>query len=545
MPVTVAPVAQQDVPIFLHALGTVQASFTASVRSQIDGKLQSVNFVEGQAVHKGDTLAQIDPRARSRRRSIRRWPRRAQDEALLVAAHKDLARFQDLGRKAFETQQNIDQQQAKVDQLKASIDADQGAIESAQTQLSYATITAPIDGRVGFRQVDPGNVIHANDQNPLTVLTLIRPVTPIFTLPQENLTDVREAMLRGAVTVLAFDQNNAQQLAQGELLLVDNQIDQTTSTIRLKARFPNDDERLWPGEFVHLRINVDTRKAAVTIPPVALQRGPNGLYAWVIKPDGTAEQRPIEASPVNDDVTIVTKGLAAGEQVVVNGQYRLQPGSLVAARPLQASARRAARIMNISEPFIRRPIATSLLMAAVVLVGIAAFPLLPVAPLPQVDFPTIQVSAQLPGASPDTMAATVAAPLERRFGQIAGITQMTSTSTLGSTSITLQFDLNRNVDAAAQDVQAAITAAARQLPITLTAPPTYRKVNPADSPILILSAHSRHAAADGGRRLRRQRHRPADVADHRRVAGRHRRRAEAGGARPSRSGQAADPRADC
>jgi multidrug efflux pump subunit AcrB len=146
--------------------------------------------------------------------------------------------------------------------------------------------------------------------------------------------------------------------------------------------------------------------------------------------------------------------------------------------------------MNISEPFIRRPIATSLLMAAVVLVGIAAFPLLPVAPLPQVDFPTIDVSAQLPGASPDTMAATVAAPLERRFGQIAGITQMTSTSTLGSTSITLQFDLNRNVDAAAQDVQAAITAAARQLPITLTAPPTYRKVNPADSPILILSAHS-------------------------------------------------------
>ena len=148
------------------------------------------------------------------------------------------------------------------------------------------------------------------------------------------------------------------------------------------------------------------------------------------------------------------------------------------------------RTMNISEPFIRRPIATSLLMAAVVLVGLAAFPLLPVAPLPQVDFPTIDVSAQLPGASPDTMAATVAAPLERRFGQIAGITQMTSTSTLGSTSVTLQFDLNRNVDAAAQDVQAAITAAARQLPITLTAPPTYRKVNPADSPILILSTHS-------------------------------------------------------
>jgi multidrug efflux system membrane fusion protein len=336
VPVTVAPVAQQDVPIFLQALGTVQASFTVSVRSQIDGKLQSVDFVEGQAVHKGDTLAQIDPRALQAVLD-QAVAKKAQDAALLVAAQKDLARFQELGRKAFETQQNIDQQRAKVDQLKASIDADQGAIESAQTQLSYATIVAPIDGRAGFRQVDPGNIIHANDQNPLTVLTLIRPVTAIFTLPQENLTDVREAMLRGAVTVLAFDQNNAQQLAQGELLLVDNQIDQTTSTIRLKARFANDDERLWPGEFVHLRIQVDTRKDAITIPPVALQRGPNGFYAWVIKSDGTAEQRPIEASPVNDDVTIVTKGLTVGEQIVVNGQYRLQPGYRVEAKTAQAS----------------------------------------------------------------------------------------------------------------------------------------------------------------------------------------------------------------
>jgi multidrug efflux system membrane fusion protein len=336
VPVTVAPVAQQDVPIFLQALGTVQASYTVSVRSQIDGKLQSVDFVEGQAVHKGDTLAQIDPRALQAVLD-QAAAKKAQDAAQLVAAGKDLARFQELGRKAFETQQNIDQQQAKVDQLKASIDADQGAIESAQTQLSYATITAPIDGRAGFRQVDPGNVIHANDPNPLTVITLIQPVDAILTLPQENLTAVREPMLHGALPVLAFDQDNAQQLAQGELLLIDNQIDQTTSTIRLKARFANDDDRLWPGEFVHLRIQVDTRKSAVTIPPVALQRGPNGFYTWVVKPDGTAEQRPVEASPVNDEVTIVTKGLAVGEQVVVNGQYRLQPGSPVEAGTAQAS----------------------------------------------------------------------------------------------------------------------------------------------------------------------------------------------------------------
>lgn len=336
IPVTVAPVSQRDIPIFLQALGTVQASLTVSVRSQIDGKLESVNFVEGQEVHKGDALAQIDPRA-LKAALDQATAKKAQDAAQLVAAQKDLTRFQDLGRKAFETQQNIDQQQAKVDQLKASIDADQGAIESAQTQLSYATITAPIDGRVGFRQVDAGNIIHANDQNPLTVITQIKPVTSILTLPQEDLAPVREAMLQGPVAVLAFDQDNAKQLAQGELLLIDNQIDQTTSTIRLKARFPNEDQRLWPGEFVHVRLKVDTRKDAVTIPPVALQRGPNGFYAWVIKADDTAEQRPIDASTVNDDVTIVTKGLKPGEKVVVNGQYRLQQGSHVDAKTAEAS----------------------------------------------------------------------------------------------------------------------------------------------------------------------------------------------------------------
>jgi multidrug efflux system membrane fusion protein len=336
IPVTVAPAAQRDVPIFLQALGTVQAAFTVSVRSQIDGKVVTVNFVEGQEVKKGDTLAEIDSRA-LKAALDQATAKKAQDAAQLVSAQKDLTRFQELGRKAFETQQNIDQQQAKVDQLKATIDADQAAIENAQTQLSYATITAPLDGRIGFRQVDPGNIIHANDQNPLTVITQIRPVTSIFTLPQEDLSRVREAMVNGAVSVLAFDQDNAKQLAQGELLLIDNQIDQTTSTIRLKARFANDDERLWPGEFVHLRIKVDTRKDAVTIPPVALQRGPNGFFPWVIGPDDTAEQRPIEASPINDNVTIVTKGLKAGEKVVVAGQYRLQQGSHVEAKSAEAS----------------------------------------------------------------------------------------------------------------------------------------------------------------------------------------------------------------
>ena len=173
--------------------------------------------------------------------------------------------------------------------------------------------------------------------NPLTVLTQIKPSIAIFTLPQKNLADVRDAMLRGSVQVIAVDQDNTRQLAQGELMLVDNQIDQTTSTIRLKARFPNEDDRLWPGEFVRLRVHVDTRDGAATIPPTAVQRGPQGLYTWVVKPDNTAEQRPIETAPIDNDTTIVTKGLTVGERVVVNGQYRLQAGTRVESKTDQAS----------------------------------------------------------------------------------------------------------------------------------------------------------------------------------------------------------------
>src|ERR1700731_3849599 len=252
VPVTMAPATRRDVPIFLQGLGTVAASNTIAIHSQIDGKLQSVDFVEGQEVHQGDTLAVIDPRA-LRAALDQAVAKKAEDQAQLVSARKDLDRFKTLVLKNAETQQNVDSQQGKVDQLKATVDADQAAIDSAQTQLSYTTITAPIDGRVGFRQVDAGNIIHANDQNPLTVLTKIRPVLTTFTLPQKDLADVRAAMLRGAVPALAFDQDNIRQLAAGELLLVDNQIDQTTSTIRLKATFPNSDDLLWPGEFVRLR----------------------------------------------------------------------------------------------------------------------------------------------------------------------------------------------------------------------------------------------------------------------------------------------------
>ncbi|HXQ82974.1 MAG TPA: efflux RND transporter periplasmic adaptor subunit [Xanthobacteraceae bacterium] len=331
IPVTVTAAMQRDVPIYYDALGTVLAENTVAIRAQVTGQIVSVAFVQGQEVRQGDVLARIDP-APFKATLDQNVAKKSDDEAQLVDAQKDLARFTTLARKDFETQQNVDLQQAKVDHFKASIDSDQAAIEAAQIQLNYATITAPIDGVVGFRQVDVGNIIHTNDVNPLTVLTQIKPCTAVFTLPQSDLGPVREAMLQGTVSVLAFDQNDQKQLAEGKLLLINNQIDQTTSTIQLKAEFPNDDGRLWPGEFVRIRILITTRKNAVTIPPVAVQRGPDGFYVWVINPDNTAEQRPIDAQTVNEDTAIASKGLNVGERVVVNGQSRLDAGSHVEIR---------------------------------------------------------------------------------------------------------------------------------------------------------------------------------------------------------------------
>ena len=331
VPVIVTQAAQQDVPIYYDALGTVQALNTVALRAQVNGQIVSVDFRQGQDVRKGDVLAKIDP-APFQAALDQAIAKKSEDEAQLIDAEKDLARFKTLVLRNAETLQDVDTQQAKVDTTKATIDADQAAIEAAKTQLNYATITAPIDGVVGFRQVDIGNIIHTNDINPLTVLTQIKPCTVIFTLPQGDLSPVREAMLHGTVSVLAFDQENKKQLAEGKLLLINNQIDQNTSTIQLKAEFPNQDELLWPGEFVHIHILITTRKNAVTVPAVALQRGPDGFYVWVIKPDNTAEQRPIEAETVSEDLAIATKGLNAGERVVVDGQSRLDAGTHVAIR---------------------------------------------------------------------------------------------------------------------------------------------------------------------------------------------------------------------
>ncbi len=340
VPVVAATAEQHDVPIYYDALGTVMAFNTVAIRAQVTGQIVSVDFRQGQDVKQGDVLAKIDPDP-FQAALDQAVAKKGEDQAQLIDAQKDLVRFKTLVLRNAETQQNVDAQQAKVDQFKATIDADQAAIEAARTQLGFTTIAAPIDGVVGFRQIDIGNIIHPTDANPLTVLTQIKPCYAVFTLPQTDLGPVREAMLRGPVEVLAFDQDNAQQLAKGQLLLIDNQIDQSTSTIRLKAQFPNADERLWPGEFVHVHTLITIRKNAVTAPTVAVQRGPDGYYVWVIRPDDTVEQRPVQVQIVSESTAVIREGLSAGERIVTDGQSRLDVDSHVAIRPAPASPQHA------------------------------------------------------------------------------------------------------------------------------------------------------------------------------------------------------------
>jgi len=323
VPVSIAIVSRQDVPIYLTGLGTVQASFTVGIHSQVDGKLQEVLFTEGQHVKKGDVLAKIDPRLFQAALDQAK-AKKAQDQAQLTSAEKDLARSKTLVLSNITSQQIVDQQQAKVDQLKAAIAADEAMIQTAQTQLEYTTITAPSDGRMGVRLVDPGNIVHANDQGSLATLVLTQPTAVMFTLPARYLDDVRDAMARGPVEVTAYDQDNRRALATGKLLLVDNVIDQATATIRLKAMFPNEDEKLWPGEFVNAHVLLDTRGNAVVVPSAAVQRGPQGLFVWTVTAKNLAEPRPIEVGPTYEGLTVVASGLSGGERIVTDGQYKLQ-----------------------------------------------------------------------------------------------------------------------------------------------------------------------------------------------------------------------------
>jgi multidrug efflux system membrane fusion protein len=326
--VETAVAAHKDVPIFLEGLGTVQAYYTVTVTPRVDGELLSVGFSEGQTVKPGDVLAQID--ARPYQAALdQAIAMKGKDAALLENARRDLARYISLAPEEFTSEQTLETQRSLVAQLEAQLVADQAAIDNAKTQLSYTTIKSPIYGRTGIRLTDPGNIVHAATSTGIVVVTQVQPISVIFTLPADSLSQVRLAMASAPLTVTAISRDGKNLLGSGTVELIDNQIDQATGTMRLKAKFPNKDSSLWPGDFVNARVLVQTRHDALTVPSAAVQRGPDGVFAYVVTQDSTVELRPLQVSEESGAVTIVDKGLREGERVTTSNQYRLQPGSHV------------------------------------------------------------------------------------------------------------------------------------------------------------------------------------------------------------------------
>jgi len=331
IPITAGKVDMRDVPLYVVGVGTVQAYNTVNIQARVDGQLDSVDFREGQDVKTGDRLAQIDPRP-FQAALDGALATLAKDQATLNNAKRDLARYQDTASKGFSSRQQADTQAALVDSTNALIQADQAAVENARVQLGYTTITSPIDGRTGIRHIDKGNIVHAADTTGLVVITQLQPISVIFTLPQDALPRVTAAELAAGSTplnVAAFARDGVTELGQGVLELVDNQIDQTTGTIKLKARFANPTRSLWPGEFVNARLQIGTVHDGLVVDSRVVQRGPKGVFAYVIKPDDSVEMRMIEPGQDYGGQTLITKGLAANERVVVDGQMRLQAGSKV------------------------------------------------------------------------------------------------------------------------------------------------------------------------------------------------------------------------
>lgn len=343
VPVVAAEVEQKDVPIFLDGLGTVQAFNTVTVRTRVDGELQQVLFSEGQEVTTGDMLAVVDPRP-FQAALDQATAKKAQDEAQLGNARVVFTRNSDLLARKVIDQQTYDTSKFAVDQFEGTVQGDQAAIDNARTQLDYTQIKSPINGRTGIRLVDVGNVIHAADANGIVVITQLKPISVVFTLPEQNLQEIlNQGAANGGLHVSALDRGNTTPLGEGTLAVVDNQIDQTTGTVKLKATFPNDDLKLWPGKFVNARLVLTTKKGATVIPASVVQRGPQGTYAYVIKPDKSVEMRQIKVAQTENNQTVVDDGLKPGEQVVVDGQYKLQPGAHVeiAPAPGQQPARAA------------------------------------------------------------------------------------------------------------------------------------------------------------------------------------------------------------
>jgi multidrug efflux system membrane fusion protein len=331
-----ADVANAEVPIYFSGLGTVQAFYTVTVTARVDGELQKVAFTEGQTVHKGDLLAQIDPRP-NQAAYEQALATKAKDLAQHANAQRDLDRYTLLQPQDLASKQTVDTQRAMVDQLGAQIKADEAMIDNARTQLEYTHIVSPIDGRTGIRLVDPGNIVHAADTTGIVVVTQVQPISVIFTLPEEDLPAVGAALAAGPVNVTIVSRDGATVLDQGTLSLIDNEIDQATGTAKLKATFSNAHNTLWPGQYVNARVLVRTLHNALTLPSTALQLGPDGPFTYVIKPDSTVEVRQLKIGEESGGLTVVNAGLALHEKVVTSNQYRLQAGVHVRAASAEAS----------------------------------------------------------------------------------------------------------------------------------------------------------------------------------------------------------------
>jgi multidrug efflux system membrane fusion protein len=344
VPVVAGVVTQHDVPIYLTGVGTVIAYNTDIVRAQIQGQIISINFTEGQKVHAGDLLAQIDPRPYQA--MVDQYTGNLQrDQAQLVNARANQTRYTQLGNKGWATPQLIETQNAQVGELQAAIKADQALIDAAKTQLSFTRLTSPIDGVVGIRQIDVGNIISPSSTNGLCVVTQLDPISMIFTLPETVLPQIQQQQqnAKAPLAVVAYNQDNTIELGQGQLGLVNNEILQTTGSIQLKASFSNKQNRLWPGELVNARLLLDTRHNGLTVPAAAVQQGPNGAYTYVINPNNTVSIRQINVAQVSDGQALIDSGLQANEQVVVDGQYKLQPGTHVALLHGKAAEEAAAQ----------------------------------------------------------------------------------------------------------------------------------------------------------------------------------------------------------
>jgi membrane fusion protein, multidrug efflux system len=345
--VAIAPVKKSDVPVYLVGLGSATAFYTANIKSRVDGQIMRVNFNEGQVVKEGDLLIVIDPRPYQ----VQMEQMEAQlfkDKASLRDAKLNLDRYTTLIPSGSIAQQQVDTQQSTVDQLEGQVRTDQAQIDNAKLQIVYCNITAPFTGRVGLRQVDPGNIVHAADTNPMLILTQLQPIAVIFTLPEDQLPTVAQHMKNATLQVDAYSRDNQTKLASGKLMTIDNQIDQTTGTAKLKAVFDNKDNSLWPNQFVNADLLLETRKNATVVPTAAILHGPDGAFVYLAKQDDTVEARGVSVSVTQGNTTVVTSGLNPGDVVVADGQDKLQTGSRIEPRNPNGGVTKSSSAENSS-----------------------------------------------------------------------------------------------------------------------------------------------------------------------------------------------------